>query len=330
MKHINRGGIAAFLLGVVLATPAHAFDQVNDGFPRVGDGSLWGRSTGTTNTKQDVTTTSGALDVNIKSGSTTPPTGASSTQVQGTAASAAASVGNPVQIGAPDAGGTMRADTTISSPADGNTNGLNLLGVWSANAGFNGTTWDKWRTAGIGNNVASTGLGVSAPYGQYLTLANQPALTTGNYADTQLDSVGNQKVTIGAPAIGNILAGRQTFSSTTAATTLVTITAGKTFVGTIGSSVDCNEAAAATVACQAKAIFTTVGAGTTPAAGTYFGCQATSGANAATGTVGSQGANFCSTPFIASCASGTCTIAVTTTQAGTASLVEAFANGVMQ
>jgi len=72
----NRGRIAALLLGVVLAFPAffgasYAFDQVNDGFPRVGDGTLWGRSTGTTNTKQDVTVTSNALDINIKSGSPT-------------------------------------------------------------------------------------------------------------------------------------------------------------------------------------------------------------------------------------------------------------------
>lgn len=66
----------------------------------------------------------------------------------------------------------------------------------------------------------------------------------------------------------------------------------------------------------------------TPAAGTYSVVDARSGANAATGTVGTQGNNFGSTPFVVVAPAGnSVTIAVAATCAGTASLVEAFASG---
>lgn len=48
----------------------------------------------------------------------TPPTGASATAVQGTAAAAAAAVGNPVQIGGLDGSSLMRA-LVVRIPADG-------------------------------------------------------------------------------------------------------------------------------------------------------------------------------------------------------------------
>lgn len=139
---------------------------------------------------------------------------------------------------------------------------------------------------------------------------------------------GNVTVVEGAPAAANILAGRQTFSATTAATTLITIPAGRTWIGTIGASVDCAIAAASATAGQAAATFTTAGAGVTPAAGTYFVVEARAGANAATGTVGSQDSNFGSMPFTVVAPGGnSVTIQVASTNAGTDSLVEAFASG---
>lgn len=132
----------------------------------------------------------------------------------------------------------------------------------------------------------------------------------------------------GAPAAADILAGHQSFTATTAATTLITIPAGRTWAGTIGASVDCAVAAASATAGQAAATFTTAGVGVTPAAGTYFVVEARAGANAATGTGGSQAANFGSTPFtVVAPAGNSVTIQVASTNAGTNSLVEAFASG---
>jgi hypothetical protein len=130
------------------------------------------------------------------------------------------------------------------------------------------------------------------------------------------------------PAAAAILAGRQTFTATTGATTLITVPAGKTWVGTIGASVDCAVAAASSTAGQATATFTTAGTNVTPAAGTYFVVEARAGANAATGAVGSSEANFGSVPFyVVAPAGNSVTIQVASTNAGTNSLVEAFASG---
>lgn len=191
-------------------------------------------------------------------------------------------------------------------------------------------------TAGVeGLSIKTTG-NAGANFDQVIGSAVPANAVMAGFSDgtnTQFAKVSADKavmVTPVSPASGNILVGRQSFTSTTGATTLITITAGKTWVGVLNANVDCSEAAAGTVACKANATFTTVGANITPAAGTYFVCEATGGANAATGTVGSQGDNYCSTPFTAICASGSCTIAVASTNAGTASLVEASAIGNMQ
>lgn len=280
-----------------------------------------------------------------------PPTGDSATQVEGNGADGAAVVGNAVRIAGTDGSGNTQ-DVLTGTDGRLSTNVAQVNGVTvSTGTGVMGTgvqrvaiasdndalTVKQATAANLNAQVVGAAASGAAAAGnpvlnggQYVTLANQLALSTGNAGTLQLDSAGNQKVTLGAPAIGNILVGRQTFTSTTGATTLITITAGKTWIGTINASVDCNSAAALATACKANATFTTVGANTTPAAGTYFVCQTTSGANAATGTVGDGNSNFCSTPFIASCASGSCTIAVASTNAGTASLVEASAIGVMQ
>jgi hypothetical protein len=53
---------------------------------------------------------------------------------------------------------------------------------------YNGSTWDRVRTAGIGNNVVSTGLSASAPYGQFNTTL--PSLQNGNFSANQMDANG--------------------------------------------------------------------------------------------------------------------------------------------
>lgn len=58
---------------------------------------------------------------------------------------------------------------------------------------FNGTNYDRQRSAGIGNEVASLGLVAQVPYAQYST--SQLALTTnGRYSAQQLDNHGALKV----------------------------------------------------------------------------------------------------------------------------------------
>jgi hypothetical protein len=59
-----------------------------------------------------------------------------------------------------------------------------LLGIESFL--FNGTTFDRTRSVGIGNNVVATGITASGVYGQFnLTL---PVITSGNYSSLQIDS----------------------------------------------------------------------------------------------------------------------------------------------
>ena len=196
---------------------------------------------------------------------------------------------------------------------------------------FNGSTWDRVRTAGIGNNVAATGIAAASSYAQFLNNANQPALSTGNYASLQLTPDGAVRTAPQRPATTDILVGYQTFTSTTGATTLITVPAGRTWVGTLSANCACQEVAAGTAAAQARCVFSTSGATVTPAAGSYFAVEAKAGANAASGLVGTQAANFGSTPFTVTAPVGnTALIQVTVTIAGTAGVVDASAIGNLQ
>lgn len=294
----------------------------------------------------------------------TPPTGSSSTQVQGTAASGAATVGNPVMIGGKDGSGNVqffasnllgeqtialralngargdgvsnsnaaqlpntsgqevfvdvfpsvfngttwdrvRGDTTgtyVASSAVALADGANNTLAFPFNGGtvrqhvfpmvFNGTTWDRPRTASVGSNVAATGIAATAPYGQYTGNATQPALSTGNYGAAQLDPAGNLRTAPQRPTASDIVAGSIEVASGAGPTTIITISAGRTWVGTVCATITNSKAAAATGNGQSKATVATAGTGVVPAAGTYFEVNAFSGANAATGTAGTQAANF--------------------------------------
>lgn len=133
-----------------------------------------------------------------------------------------------------------------------------------------------------------------------------------------------------AAAAVNVLAGRQVFAASTATTTLITVPAGRVWQGTVGASVSCSVAAASAVAGQARALFSTAGAGVSPVAGVYFGVDAQAGANAASGTTGSQAANFGFMALtVVAPAQNAVTVQVASTNAGTSSLVDAFASGVL-
>jgi len=134
--------------------------------------------------------------------------------------------------------------------------------------------------------------------------------------------------TTSAPVAADIVNGFQTFAATTGATTLLTVAAGRTWVGSIGAACAVGIAAASTTAGQARAVFATAGTGVTPAAGTVLAIEAKAGANAATGTVGSNDSRTATMPLTVIAPGGnSVTVTVATTQAGTASVVDAWASG---
>lgn len=197
---------------------------------------------------------------------------------------------------------------------------------------YDGATWDRKRSTSIGNNVASTGIGADAPYGQYLGNATQPVITTGNYAAAQLDPAGNLRTAPQRPTATDILYGYASATADVASTALVTVSAGRTWVGEVCASVHLTKAAAAATGGEIIATFLTAGTGVVPAAGTYFGVNAGAGANAATGTVGTQGGDSnCSKWTVVAPAGNTVTVnyAVDCNN-HTTCRADVSANGIMQ
>lgn len=132
--------------------------------------------------------------------------------------------------------------------------------------------------------------------------------------------------TSGAPAAANILNGFLTFAATTAATTLITVPAGRTWTGTVAVSCAASTTAAATAAGQARAVVSVAGVGVTPAAGTVLAVEAKAAANAATGTSGDSAANSLSAPLVVVAPAGNAvTVQVATTV--TTGTVDAAASG---
>lgn len=132
----------------------------------------------------------------------------------------------------------------------------------------------------------------------------------------------------GVVAAADILCGRIATTATTAATTLITIPAGRTWTGTIGASVALSIAAGTTAAGQATAQISVAGTGAAPTPGIYLGVDARVGAPLATSTAGAQSSNFASAPITAIAPAGNAiTIQVATTNVGTSALVDVFALG---
>ena len=126
--------------------------------------------------------------------------------------------------------------STINSVANGdaqsNTTGFLYASAQDTNralavypAIFNGTTWDRARSAGVGNAVAATGIAAHAAYGEYLTAA--PANTTGKYSALQTDDSGS--LFTKNTRRSQTAAQGTTISSTTAATAVTATPAAATF-----------------------------------------------------------------------------------------------------
>ena len=135
-------------------------------------------------------------------------------------------------------------------------------------------------------------------------------------------------IAVSAPLASEIISGRQAFTATTAATTLITIPAGRTWSGQIGASVTCSVAAGTTIPGQASAQISVSGTGAVPIAGIYLGVDTRVGSGLATSVNGAQSANFASAPIIICAPAGnTVTVQVASTNTGTVALVDAFALG---
>lgn len=129
-------------------------------------------------------------------------------------ASVAAAAGDPASVVSLSPNSPLPAGTNAigsvngaSSPGDAAANPSNAVPGQSFLQGWNGSTWDRLRTAGVGNVVAATGLQAHVAYCEYLSAL--PSLTTGLYAAAQCDSSGRLLVNVSTlpalPAGGNTI-----------------------------------------------------------------------------------------------------------------------------
>ena len=133
------------------------------------------------------------------------------------------------------------------------------------------------------------------------------------------------------PAAANVLDGFNTTNATQAATTLITVPAGRTWVGTVTINCTAFANAASAVGATGTGIISTAGAGVTPVAGNYLRCDASVGGNAAGGTVGDGDANNTTSPMVVAAPAGnSVTIQIASTVAGAAGQVSASAIGLLQ
>ena len=145
-------------------------------------------------------------------------------------------------------------------------------------------------------------------------------------------SGGKPAVAPGGASAANILDGFSLVTATQAATTFLTVPAGRTWVGTVEILADVANAGANAVAGVAQGIVSVAGAGAAPPAGNIMACTARAGANVAAGTVGSQGSNNSGPQPLTIVAPGgnAVTLQLTTTVAGTNGEVSVSAIGSLQ
>lgn len=138
-------------------------------------------------------------------------------------------------------------------------------------------------------------------------------------------------VTNAVIAAANILDGTQTFTSTTAATTIITVPAGRIWIGSVVVSCAAQNAAANAVVGEARGTISIAGTGATPAAGTLFEVECLVGANAVAGTVGGGTANRGIVRAVVIAPAGNAvTIQLAATITGTGGRVSASAIGELQ
>ena len=130
------------------------------------------------------------------------------------------------------------------------------------------------------------------------------------------------------PADADINVGYLSHTSTTGATTLLTVPAGRTWAGTVTIVAAVAKDAAATTTAQARAVIATAGTGVVPAAGTILACEAKAGANAVGGVTGSQGGNSIAARVVVRAPVGNAvTLTLVSTVAGTAGVLDVSAIG---
>jgi hypothetical protein len=214
-------------------------------------------------------------------------------------------------------------------PVSDNAGSLTVDGTVTANIGTAGTLALDASITGLEVAQGSTTSGQKGGLVQGAVTTSAPTYTTAQTSPLSINTFGAQRVDAAScPPAADILCGRAIFAVTTAATTLITIPAGRTWYGTIGASCSCSVAPTNTGAGNAKVVFQTAGTNVTPAAGIYFGVEAKCSQNSATGISGTQGDNFGSTHFVVVAPAGnSVTLDVVTTQAGSATSVDAFAAG---
>lgn len=113
---------------------------------------------------------------------------------QGNLRVAASIDASDIEIGAveiKDGASDNRANIETAG-ADGSSNTQNNLTVTSRMKGFNGTTWDRIRTAIT--TATSTFTGILNVFGLGKYNATPPTLTDGQVVVTQMDSAGNTKI----------------------------------------------------------------------------------------------------------------------------------------
>jgi hypothetical protein len=122
----------------------------------------------------------------------------------GTPGQAAMAASQPVVIASNQSAVQIAGAATPADAASTPTTAM-LAQAWPM--GWNGTTSDRLRTAGVGNTVPATGLLASAHYCEYLS--SLPTLTTGTYGAAQCDSSGRLLVNLATalPAGSSVIGG---------------------------------------------------------------------------------------------------------------------------
>lgn len=140
-----------------------------------------------------------------------------------------------------------------------------------------------------------------------------------------------EKSESGIPSAANVLDGFLNFAATAAATNVIVIPAGRTWVGTVSIQCAVQNAAAVAAAASAIGIVSVAGAGVAPVAGNYLRCDALVGANAAGGLTGDEGEASNSTPLVVIAPAGNAVqIQAAATIVGTAGSVNVSAIGALQ
>lgn len=106
---------------------------------------------------------------------------------------------SPWIVGTAVTGGDAVSNTALSSTTSTD------QPLVTAGFGYNGSTWDRLRTAGVGSNVASTGILAETPYGQFIAPFPSASLvpTSNDFGIAQIDSMGRSQV--------NLASGQQPF-----------------------------------------------------------------------------------------------------------------------